>query len=213
MRTKDMRRVFGAIAAATVLGILAGCAPSTVEVPSGGPTASPEATPTPTEPPEADPADPATWVVSEAGIGPAELGGDFAALLGTLPDTWTNDDVCSWTAWWTAADSSYGVYFVRGTESDTAPVGEVSVYSAAEDLGSVQGPRTAEGLGVGASTAEVLTAYPNAEQGSDEIGSGTWMRVPGDADGHVFFQFREGEDTASSVTVTLRDAPSYEVCG
>ena len=211
MRTKDMRRVFGAIAAAAVLGILAGCAPSTVEVPPGGPTASP--TPTPTEPPEADPADPATWVISEAGIGPAELGGDFAALLGTLPHTWTNDDVCSWTAWWTAADSSYGVYFVRGTESDTAPVGEVSVYSAAEDLGSVQGPRTAEGLGVGASTAEVLTAYPNAEQGSDEIGSGTWMRVPGDADGHVFFQFREGEDTASSVTVTTRDAPSYEVCG
>lgn len=213
MRTNDMRRVFSAVAAAAVLGILTGCAPSTAEEPSAGPTASTEPTPTPTATPAADPADPATWVISEAGIGPAELGGDFAAVLGLLPDTWKNDDVCSWTAWWTAADSSYGAYFVRGTESDTAPVSEVSVYSAAEDLGSVQGPRTAEGLGVGASTAEVLTEYPDAEQGSDEIGSGTWMRLPGDADGHVFFQFRDGEDQASNVTVTSRDAPSYEVCG
>ncbi|WP_350352551.1 hypothetical protein ABS642_05580 [Microbacterium sp. A8/3-1] len=213
MRTNHMRRMTFTIAAGAALCLLAGCATSTAADPSAGPTATPAVTPTPTEMPEADPADPATWIISDEGIGPVELGGDFGTVLGMLPDTWKNDEVCSWTAWWTAADSSYGVYFVRGTESDTAPISELSVYSAAEDLGTVEGPRTAEGLGVGASTEDVLTTYPDAEQGADEIGSGTWMRLPGDAEGHVFFQFREGEDTASSVTVTSRDAPSYEVCG
>ncbi len=208
-----MRRLTVTIAAAAAVGLLAGCTASATPQPSPSETATPTATATPTETPEADPADPTTWVISDAGIGPVTLGGDFAATLGALPDTWTNDDVCSWTAWWNAADSSYGVYFVRGTESDTEPISEMSVYSASEDLAGVDGPRTAEGLGVGATTDEVLAAYPDAEQGTAEIGAGTWMRLAGDAAGHVFFQFREGEDVANSVVVTTRDEPSYEVCG
>ncbi|KJQ53124.1 hypothetical protein [Microbacterium sp. SA39] len=142
-----------------------------------------------------------------------ELGGDFAARLGALPDTWRNDEVCSWTAWWQADDSSYCLFVVRGTESETAPIGEMSVYSAAQDLGGVEGPRTAEGLGVGATTDEVLAAHPDAERGTAGIGIGTWVRLASEADGRVFFQFREGGDVTSSVVVTTRDQPSYEVCG
>lgn len=215
MNTDGMRRMSLTIAAGAAVVLLAGCA--TAAAPESSPTASPSTepapTPSPTATPEADPADPTTWIISGAGIGPVEVGGDFAATLGTLPDSWTNDDVCEWSAWWMSEDPSYGVYFVRGTESDTAPISEMSVYSAAEDLTTVTGPRTAEGLGVGSTAEELIAAYPDAEQGTAEIGSITWLEIPGDLAGNVFFQFREGETEASSVVVTSREAPSYEVCG
>ena len=212
MNNSNVRQISLMIAAAAALGFLTGCTASTTG-PAPGTTASPRPTMTPTDTPEAHPAEPTTWVISDAGIGPVSLGGDFAATLEALPGTWKNDEVCSWTAWWNAEDSSYGLFFVRGTESDTAPIDEISVYSSADDFGSVEGPRTAEGLGVGATTDDVLAAYPDAEEGTAEIGSGTWVRLPGDAEGHVFFQFREGEDMASSIVVTSREEPSYEVCG
>lgn len=210
-----------AIVFVTALAVtsLVGCAGASTPAPTptGGSTPSETApiTPSPTaESREEDPADPGTWIIDAEGVGPIDVGGDFASTLGGLAAPWTNDTAnCSWSAWWMAADSAYGMSFVRGTESDTAPIREISVYTAAETPAAVPGPVTEEGLGVGASKAEVRAAYPDAQDGVATIGGDTWLMLPSSTDAHVFFAFRENSDTAWDVTVTTGAEPSYEVCG
>lgn len=206
-------------ATALALTSLVGCAGTSTpaSTPSGGSTPSETAptTPPPTsEPRVEDPADPSTWIIDEAGVGPIDVGGDFASTLGGLAGAWTNDTAnCSWSAWWMAPDSTHGMSFVRGTESETAPIREISVYSTAETPAEVPGPVTEDGLGIGATKAEALAAYPDALEGVSTIGSDTWIMLPSATDAHVFFAFRENSDTAWDVTVTTGPEPSYEVCG
>ncbi|MFJ6531680.1 hypothetical protein [Microbacterium sp. NPDC091662] len=207
------------IATALAVTSLVGCAgtPEPASTPGGGSTPSETAptTSTPTaEPRIEDQADPGTWIIDEAGVGPIPVGGDFASTLTGLAGPWTNDTAnCSWSAWWTAADSAYGMSFARGTESETAPIREISVYSTAESPAVVPGPVTEDGLGIGTTKAEVLTAYPDAQEGASTIGSDTWLMLPSATDAHVFFAFRENSDTAWDVTVTIGVEPSHEVCG
>ncbi|WP_426621691.1 hypothetical protein [Microbacterium sp. As-52] len=206
-----------ALAVTSLVGCTGTSAPAST--PSGGSTpsgtTSTPPTPTPTaEPRIEDPADPGTWIIHEAGVGPIDVGGDFTSTLAGLTGSWTNDTAnCSWSAWWMAADSAYGISFVRGTESETAPIREISVYSAAETPAVVPGPVTEDGLGIGATMAEVLAAYPDAQEGVSTMGSDTWLMLPSATDAHVFFAFRENSDTAWDVTVTTGAEPSYEVCG
>ncbi|OAN43464.1 hypothetical protein [Microbacterium sp. H83] len=201
--------------------VMTGCTPATD--PSATPSASPSSTtepsstpapsPTPTDA-APDPADPSTWIISDGGVGPVEIGGDLAATLAELPPTWENDsENCSWTAWWNAEDGDFGMYAVRGTESETAPISEISVYTTAKAPVPRARPQTAEGLGIGASRTEVLAEYPGAAEGAAQIGDGTWIMVPGDGEAHIFFEFRDGADVASDVVVTTRAEPAYEVCG
>lgn len=214
---------FSGVIAAAVLAMtvaLAGCAspaPEDTSPPTGTPDVS--SSPEPSSPapspvaPEPDPGDPSTWIIGDTGVGPVRIGGDFASTLGGLPEAWTNDPAnCGWTAWLSDADAGYGVFFVRGTESDSDPISEISVYSTTDS--TVSGaPVTREGLGIGASREEVRATYPDAQQGEAQIGGGTWIRLAGAGESHVFFGFREGEEFATTVTVTTRVEPSYEVCG
>lgn len=214
MRTTSFTATVAILIAA---GMLVGCTPTTSRpTPSADPTdtTTQEPSPTPTSSPTVDPADPATWTITDEGVGPIEIGGDLATTLGALADDWTNDtENCAWTAWWSSADGAYGISMVRGTESDSAPIREVSVYTASEAPVAVDGPRTADGLGIGATEAEVLAAYPDAQQGTAQIGGGSWIRLAGTGQAHVFFEYREGIDAASDVVVTTGAEPSYEVCG
>lgn len=194
---------------------LAACAPTPAPAPSASESVTPGPSPS-SEPttPVADPADPGMWIISEAGIGPIAIGGDFATTLTDLPDGWSNDAAsCSWTASWNAEDSSHGLLFVRGGEVPAAPIREISLFTAAETPTRIDGPETAEGLGIGSTADEILAAHPDAEQGAALIGMGSWIRLAGDGEAHVFFEFREGVTGASSVAVTIGEEPSYEVCG
>lgn len=201
-----MSAAFGAL-------MLVGCATAspapeaTTTEPAPSPTSS---APSPTSQPPADLEDPSTWAVTETGIGPIETGGDFDATLSELPESWMNDDNCSWTAWWNAEDQSYSMNFVRGTESDDAPIMLASA-SAADPVTPGVGPRTTEGLGIGSTRDEVRAQYPDAAEGEAPIGDGTWLSVPGDGT-TMFFEYYTG-DQANAVTVTTLDEPPYEVCG
>lgn len=173
----------------------------------------PSTSPEPSTSPTADPADPTTWIITTDGIGPIEIGAQLPSTLAMLPSDWTNDDNCSWTAWWNAPDAGYGVMFVRGTQSPTDPIMEMSVYTAVETPMAVPSPVTAEGLGIGATKAEVLKAYPDAVEGDSLIGGGSWLRLASSGEAHIFFEYREGVVGASDVAVTTAEQPAYEVCG
>ncbi|PCE14721.1 hypothetical protein AUC47_15960 [Microbacterium sp. SZ1] len=196
----------------------AGCASDPAPSPTSSTTAtdapSPSRSPTLT-PPAADLEDPTTWTVSAEGVGPVKIGGDLASTLSELSDAWQNDPAnCSWTAWWQEPGAGYQMYAVRGTESDTAPITEISVNVGGNDPAEpTQSPMTAKGIGLGASKDEVLAAYPGAQEIVAQIGDSTFLMVPGADPAHVFFAFPEGVDAASSVVVTTRSEPSYEVCG
>lgn len=194
--------------------LLTGCATASAPTPTTPPTASaPSPDPSPTEDlPEPDLDDPSTWLITAEGIGPIDIGGDFAATLAELPTSWTNDANCSWAAWWNAPDRSHNVNFVRGTTTETDPIVLVSA-SAADPVTPGVGPRTEAGLGIGSTKEEILSEYPDAAEGTAQIGEGTWLSIAGSA-ATIFFEFyTPGSDLANAVTVTTHDEPPYEVCG
>lgn len=213
-----MRARAGTISLLIATLLLAGCAtpangptPSaTASEPAPQPTSSESASPGAGEP---DPEDPSTWTVSAEGMGPVLIGGDFDATLSQLPTTWTSDGAaCSWAAFWNAPDTSFSMHFVRGAEDQSEPISEISASTMADAVAGPVGPTTAEGVGIGATRDEILTAYPDAEEGTATV-DGEWIRVPSESDGQIFFQFLTGAERAWAVTVTTRDEPSYEVCG
>lgn len=204
-----------ALTTSGLTGCTGGAAPAPSDSRASSPSQTPSVSPSPTTEARVEvTTDPGTWIIDDAGVGPIEIGGDFTATLDGLAPGWTNDAVdCSWSAWWTASDSAYRMSFVRGTESPSAPIREISVSSTSESLEGVPGPQTMSGLGVGATRDDLLAAYPAAQQGTSTIGSDRWIMLPSETDAHVFFAFREGADTAWDVTVTTGAEPSYEACG
>ncbi|WOF22072.1 hypothetical protein N8K70_11860 [Microbacterium betulae] len=189
------------------------------ETPS--PTSGASAEETPSSPPptsarpgevEEDPADPSTWEIEDGEIGPVELGESFADTLAELPSDWINDSACAWVAYWSASDGSYLVSFQRDQTEDDGPVTGVTV-EWLSDVTAI-GPRTDEGLGVGATRDDVLASLPEAVEVDSPVDGLSFLRVAGDDadDGALFFEFADGQAGAQSVTVTALETPAYEAC-
>ena len=172
-------------------------------------TPLPSATPS-SEPAEPGPdaAEPGTWAISDTGIGPIEVGGDFAATLEELPD-WSSPQQCEWTAAW-SAEGEYMIYFAHPDEG--GPIDVVSVTAMPDAVPAGAGPRTVDDLGVGSTKEDVLAAHPDAEEGEAAIGDGsTWLAVQ-DGEGRIFFEYGPQAQKADAVTVTDGQEPPYEVC-
>ncbi|MFK4837906.1 hypothetical protein ACI3KY_19425 [Microbacterium sp. ZW T2_14] len=177
--------------------------------PTPSPTPTPTRTPTPTPTRSEDPDDPATWVITEAGMGPIALGMPFSDALTSMPSGTTNDpDLCGWLAWWSAPAREYNVYTARpGNTSDDGPVSLVATEAWGDPTAAI-GPRTASGVGVGSTVEDVRAEYPDAVEVADSIDSSiVHLQV-----GQMFFTYRE-DPVISSVTVTMAEAPPYELCG
>lgn len=163
--------------------------PAQSQTPS--PTTTPDTTPEPTvasTTPPPDPADPSTWIVSQDGMGPFTIGMPFDEALAVVPGM---TDGCG-RAYFLLPDR---LILARATLADDAPLMVVQ-WSRAD------GPRTAEGIGIGSTAHEVRTAYPDAEE--VEIVH-TYLQV-----GRVFFGLAGG--VVDSIGVTSAGVPG-EFCG
>jgi hypothetical protein len=158
--------------------------------------------------------DPSAWIVTDAGIGPVELGMPLPDALATLPEGAINDPVnCPWIGWWSAPDGRYQLVAARSSDTaDHGPVQVVASMSLPESTG-VAGPLTPQGIGVGSSLEEVQAAYPGADfmdtSDGSAIGGQRFINL-GDT---VFLTFYEGATTVAAVTVTTLHTPPYELCG
>lgn len=217
MNTMTGTRTAAALGALALAVTLAGCGSGSWTNPTASPPTSVESpTPSPieTQHTDADPADVRTWTITEQGMGPVQLDELFADAVAGVPD-WTVDQNCTWAAFWNDQATGVTAYFARDSEVSDGNVTTIEAESAADTVNPADGPRTADGLGLGSTRDEVLAAHADAADPKPTIGDGTMLRVgpAGAGQGAIFFSFRAGEDTVSAVTVTSRDEPLYEVCG
>lgn len=174
------------------------------------PSVDPSVTPSSGPAEEPDASDPDEWAVSGAGVGPIEIGGDFAATLDELAD-WSSPEQCEWTATW-SAEGEYMIFFAHPDDGGRQPIDVISISAMPDAARTGAGPRTADDLGIGSTRDEVLAAHPEAVEGDAAIGDGSsWLAVE-DGDGRIFFEYAADADAADAVTVTDGDEPPYEVC-
>ena len=190
-----MRRSACVIAMTLVVLLAAGCStPSTgAQAPSPTRSSSPTATPTPTPTPTAEPADPgdpSTWVVSDAGIGPFTLGMPFAEAIAAVPGM---RDACGWAYFAQIGDEPWEQLWITDIDGTLDHV----------SLG-FEGPRTVEGVGVGSTTDGALAAYPDPTVVGRNL---VYLQV-----GRMFFGYHDGDTMIIDVGVS-RSGPLYEFCG
>ena len=210
-------RLAAAVTAILISVSLSSCAAVENPVGSARPTASVSASPTPT-PTAVNTADPATWVVSDAGIGPFQLGANLTKVTAALPDLKPTNTDCpnplaaffdlSGISIAVIVDSSGGIVGVSAGNPFQTP-------NAPTDSGRtpLSGPHTTKGIGYGSTKAELTSAYPA-------------IRLPAPDDSGNFPRYIEKTAAGPSISFNLYlasqqvndmgvwpDSPPYEYCG
>ena len=213
-------RITAALAAVMLgVGVLAGCTtqvPHLAEPTGTPPTAmTPSETITPSETPVPqqtnDPADPDSWLVTDTGIGPIEVGGDYASTLKRIRATGIGSVDCEGVAYGFAEDNAYDILVIEDREGDSGDIAEVSIGWNSDTMGV--GPRTAEFLGLGSTKEQVLGAYEDATEQTSQIADRSYVTIPdNDSDSKLVFGYRDGYDGAVSVSVITAQEPAYEPC-
>lgn len=211
-----MTRTRIAVAAAALASTLAfaGC---TSTVPTLDPTPSDSSlqttslTPTPSESESAapvdDPSDPDSWVIADDRMGPVVIGSDFDDTVEAIRGSGVGDmPGCDGVAYGTTSDNAYDIVVIDDTSANVGTVHEVSV-NWNGDTADV-GPRTAEGLGLGSTEDEVLSAYEDAHEEASAISGRSFVLVGA----HLVFTFTDGIDGATKVSLVTDGEPAYEPC-
>jgi hypothetical protein len=201
-----------ALAALVVCAALTGCAGSAPEpesTPAGESTPSAIEAPGSGEPTEAapeDPADPSTWIVSGAGIGPVELGGAVAEYSVVGPYT-EEASTCPNPAVHTLTGDGLAPMRLVAVDGGTT-IDSVHVTSWGTD-GAVVAPRTADGITLGSSLADLQATYPGIEL-TDEY-STTLQYAYSDAGNWVVFTVQD--DAVVELTASTTSSNPTEYCG
>ncbi|WP_052460355.1 hypothetical protein [Microbacterium gorillae] len=225
MNARQLRGGLAFALVALTAGVLTGCAgaaaPSASQTPTAPPTTSapaPSPTPTPTPTPsataEADPADPSTWVITETGVGPVVLGGDFEATAYALTALgWTRGcgdgpagpDAKVLFSHTPGADLIVAAQYDESTGDHGTGVGTISIGGDAEST-----PRTADDIGIGTALADVPAALPGATDAT--YGQGfTGYAVPWGA-GTLYLGGQQVPEV-TGIDLTLQSRAPMEFCG
>ena len=173
--------------------------PPPTPTPTMTPTATPTPTPTTSPTPTPTPADPsAAWVFESGSFGPIALGANGPETAAGLGWEHTPGDYCfelyqgpsgelvpndpRWLVSYGAFDDGRGIQWIGIAAINVATV-------------SPSGPKTAAGIGLGSTEAELLAAYPGAVINRDtgayreyvvDGGNGTYLHFATGSDGAVF---------------------------
>ncbi len=197
-----------------VLAIASGCsapAPAPTVTVTVTPTASPSPSPTPTDAPDPaayDPGDPATWVIDYAGIGPFVLAETLADVQAAVP---ASVDTCR-PGVDTYGLDGLGLTAVSGIDQSdpSAPIVVVRMLALDGIAPTTPQPRTAAGIGLGSTVAELQAAYPELESYQGMQGS-TVYRIAADGRTINFEDFGTGE--LQIISVVEGTAVASEYCG
>lgn len=170
---------------------------------------SPPPTPTPTPSLDFDAADPSTWMITESGIGRAEIGSSSAA--DALSPSFVQVDWCEGLEYYDAAGPSpvsFGVLTHPG-EGGVGGIG-VRVRGDIPVTGPVAGsPRTDSGIGLGSTLDQLTAAEPD---GSFETTAEWHDYIVGAGSRWIVFEVSEAEPFVRSITVT-EIVPPAGYCG
>ena len=220
-----MRMWSRGLALMIVVGVsaaLAGCVDGTVgaEATSStrpslhSPTPTPTPTPIPTPGPSENPADPSTWLVTFAGIGPLKAGTELSEVAAELsgfeqlaaPEEQCSAYVYKLTSWSRATASGNATDHEHAVDVNVSWMGSAEAPRGADVARS---PRTERGIGIGSTIAEVQAAYPDLVQTRPGA-----VPTYGITDGTRWILFRDlwAGGTVSTIQVGTADMIGNEVC-
>ena len=200
MRT-SVRLVSLAAAAALSITLAACSAPSADPTPSATASTTPTAPPSPTRSstPSFDAADTSTWLITDQGIGRAQLGSE--SIVDALSPTFALTDPCEDLEYYETAEgaqASFGIISHPG-ESGVSGI-TIRVPGDVPLSGPVAtSPLTESGIGLGSTLDELTTAEPD---GAFDAASGTSGYVVGTSPRWMVFEVSEAEPFVRGITVT-----------
>lgn len=201
------------LAAATALSItLVACSAAPADsspsaTPSKTPTAAPS--PTPSSTPSFDAADTSTWLITDQGIGRAELGSE--SIADALSPAFAITDRCEGLEYYEAtkgAQAAFGIISHRGGSGVSGI--SVRVPGDVPLSGPVAAsPLTESGIGLGATLDELTAAEPD---GAFDTASESTGYVVGASPRWMIFEVSEAEPFVRGITVT-DTVPAAGFCG